>query len=106
MPLRDLASVSLKPRACLNFSRRLLEMAICDEILKFYCTAFRVCLQIPRANLGLNFIYAARDYKTIIAPFYLLCSTSTGLIKFAINFRLEILVLACHAYRSAGTELD
>ena len=81
-------------------------MAICNEILKFHSTAFLLCLQIPRANLGLNFIYAARVYKTIIAPFYLLCSTSTGLIKFAINFRLEILVLACHAYRSAGTELD
>lgn len=64
-------------------------MAICDEILKFYCTAFRLCLQIPRVKLGLNLFYAVRVYKTIIAPFYLLCSTSTGLIKFAINLDLK-----------------
>lgn len=70
MPLRDLVSVSLKPRACLNFSRRLLEMAICNEILKFHCTALHLCLQIPRAKLGLNFILRRAglqdDYSAIL----------------------------------------
>ena len=89
MPLRALASASQKLKACLNFSRRLAGMVICDEILKFYRTAFHLCSWIRRANLGLNFIYAAWDYKTIVAPFYLLCSTSTGLIKFAINLDLK-----------------
>ena len=81
MPLRALASASPKLEACLNFSRRLAGMVICYEILKFHSTAFHLCSRIRRANLGLNFIYTARAYKTIVALFYLLCSASTGLIN-------------------------
>ncbi len=50
MPLRALASASPKLKACLNFSRRLAGMVICDEILKFHSIVFRLCLDIRRRN--------------------------------------------------------
>ncbi len=70
MSLRALASASLKLGACLNFNRRLLEMAICNEILKFHSTAFHLCSRIRRAKLGLNFILLRAglqdDYSAIL----------------------------------------
>ena len=70
MPLRALASVSPKLKACLNFSRRLAEMAICNEILKFYRIAFHLRSRIRRAKLGLNFILRRTglqdDYSAIL----------------------------------------
>jgi hypothetical protein len=45
-------------------------MAICNEILKFYCTAFHFCSRIRRAKLGLNFILRRAglqdDYSAIL----------------------------------------
>lgn len=60
MPLRALASASPKPRACLNFSRRLAEMVICNEILKFHYTVLHLCLQIRRRNFGFKFSKSLR----------------------------------------------
>ena len=55
MPLRALATASQKLGACLNFSRRLAGMVICDEILKFYGTVLHLRLDIRRRNFGFKF---------------------------------------------------
>ncbi len=60
MPLRALASASQKLRACLNFSRRLAEMVICNEILKFHCTVLHLHLDIRRRNFGFKFSKSLR----------------------------------------------
>ena len=65
MSLRALASASLKLGACLNFNRRLLEMAICNEILKFHSLRCRLNFKNSRLNEILKLsIYVKREQNS------------------------------------------